>query len=210
VIIRNLFPTPVAFFDFNQNLTEEELQFIIDQTEVNNEGNTTSKNSRILKSEKLLKLRDFIENSMKEYFNKVYAPKNDVELYITQSWANYTKKGQWHHKHAHSNSFVSGVFYPQADRSVDKIYFYKDNKEPISIPTNTFNEYNSKSWWYEVGTGDLILFPSDLTHMVRTKQDDNTRISISFNTFLKGYIGVDEDMTGLHLGEEEHGAFCTT
>jgi len=46
------------------------------------------------------------------------------------------------------------------------------------------------------------LFPSGLTHMVETKEDDNTRISIAFNTFLKGYIGSDESLTGLNLREE--------
>jgi hypothetical protein len=62
--------------------------------------------------------------------------------------------------------------------------------------------WNSESWWYETGAGDLIIFPSNLTHMVQTKQGDGTRISISFNTFVKGYIGSDESLTGLHLGEE--------
>jgi hypothetical protein len=94
------------------------------------------------------------------------------------------------------------VFYPQADSKVDKIYFYKDGYERIKIPAAEYNTYNSESWWFEVGAGDLILFPSHLTHMVQTKEDDNTRISIAFNTFLKGYIGSDESLTGLHLGEE--------
>jgi uncharacterized protein (TIGR02466 family) len=125
-----------------------------------------------------------------------------VSLYLTQSWANYTEVGQFHHKHSHPNSVVSGVFYPQADRAVDKIYFYKDGYERIKIPAAEFNPYNSESWWFEVGAGDLILFPSHLTHMVETKVGDNTRISIAFNTFLKGYIGSDESLTGLHLGEE--------
>ena len=84
---------------------------------------------------------------------------------------------------------VSGVFYPQANREFDKIYFYKDGYERIKVPAAEYNPYNSESWWFEVGAGDLILFPSHLTHMVQTKQDDNTRISIAFNTFLKGYIG---------------------
>ena len=121
---------------------------------------------------------------------------------LKQSWANYTEAGQYHHKHAHPNSVVSGVFYPQANREFDKIYFYKDGYERIKVPAAEYNHYNSESWWFEVGAGDLILFPSHLTHMVQTKEDDNTRISIAFNTFLKGYIGSDESLTGLHLGEE--------
>jgi uncharacterized protein (TIGR02466 family) len=202
MVINNLFPTPVAFFGLNRDLTEEELLFIKKQMRHQNEGNTTTDNRKILKSTELTKIRDFIENSMLEYFKSIHAPKFDVTPYITQSWANFTEPGQYHHKHAHPNSIISGVFYPQADRAVDKIYFYKDGYERISIPTAEFNPYNSDSWWFEVGAGDLILFPSHLTHMVETKQGDNTRISIAFNTFLKGYIGSDENLTGLKLREE--------
>jgi uncharacterized protein (TIGR02466 family) len=137
-----------------------------------------------------------------EYFKAIHAPKFDVSLYLTQSWANYTEAGQYHHKHAHPNSVVSGVFYPQANKEVDKIYFYKDGYERIKVPAAEYNPYNSESWWFEVGAGDLILFPSHLTHMVKTKEDKNTRISIAFNTFLKGYIGSDESLTGLNLREE--------
>jgi uncharacterized protein (TIGR02466 family) len=202
VNIHNLFPIPVAFFKFGRDLTEAELEFIKGQEHYANEGNTTSKDRKILKNKELTELRDFIEDSMLEYFKTVYAPKNEVSLYLTQSWANYTEVGQYHHKHTHPNSLVSGVFYPQADKSVDKIYFYKDGYENINIPPAEYNPYNSQSWWFEVGAGDLIFFPSSLTHMVQTKEGDNTRISIAFNTFLKGYIGSDESLTGLHLGEE--------
>jgi len=202
VNINNLFPTPVAFFKFGRDLTEAELEFIKGQEHYPNEGNTTSKDRKILKSKELTEIRDFIEDSMLEYFKAIHAPKFDVSLYLTQSWANYTEQGQHHHRHSHPNSLVSGVFYPQADREVDKIYFYKDGYERIKIPASEFNLYNSESWWFEVGAGDLILFPSHLTHMVQTKEGAQTRISIAFNTFLKGQIGSDESLTGLYLGEE--------
>jgi uncharacterized protein (TIGR02466 family) len=202
MVINNLFPTPIAFFKFGRDLTKVELEFIKYQNNYANEGNTTSKDRKILKSKELTDIREFIEDSMLEYFKEIHAPKFDVSLYMTQSWANYTQIGQYHHKHSHPNSVVSGVFYPQADSKVDKIYFYKDGYERIKIPAAEYNTYNSESWWFEVGAGDLILFPSHLTHMVQTKKDDNTRISIAFNTFLKGYIGSDENLTGLHLGEE--------
>ncbi len=71
--------------------------------------------------------------------------------------------------------------------------------QQIKLPTENFNLFNSESWWFEVATGDLMLFPSSLTHMVETVKSDKTRISISFNTFPKGYVGEDLDLTGLHL-----------
>jgi hypothetical protein len=181
--IQNLFPLPVGFARLGRDLTKTELDFILGQERYANEGNTTSADRKIL-------------------VGKVHDPKGDVSLYITQSWSNYTEPGQWHHKHAHPNSFISGVFYPQADRLVDKIYFYKSGYERIKLQPDTWNHWNSESWWYEVGAGDLILFPSHLEHMVQTKVGDETRVSIAFNTFLKGHIGVDESLTGLQLGEE--------
>ena len=200
--INNLFPTAVGFSKLGRDLTEEELLFIKKQVRHPNEGNTTSDNRKILKSVEMTEIREFIEDAMLDYFKSVYAPKFDVTPYITQSWANFTEPGQYHHKHSHPNSIISGVFYPQADRETDKIYFYKDGYERIKLTAGEYNPYNSESWWYETGAGDLIIFPSSLTHMVQTKQGDGTRISISFNTFLKGYIGSDENLTGLHLGEE--------
>lgn len=200
--INNLFPIPVAFFNLGRDLTDIENEFIKNQDHYANEGNTTSKDRKILKNKELTELREFIEDSVTEYFKSVQAPKYDVSLYLTQSWANYTEAGQYHHKHSHSNSIVSGVFYSQANRNVDRIYFYKEGYERIKLPTDDYNLYNSDSWWFEVGSGDLILFPSNLAHMVQTKEDENTRISIAFNTFLKGYIGSDESLTGLHLKEE--------
>ena len=202
MVINNLFPTAVGFSKLGRDLTVSELEFIIGQVRYPNEGNTTSKNRKLLKSVELTEIREFIEDAMLEYFKSVHAPKFDVTPYITQSWSNYTEPGQYHHKHAHPNSIISGVFYPQADRESDRIYFYKDGYERIKLPAAEYNPHNSESWWFEVGAGDLILFPSHLTHMVQTKEDDNTRISIAFNTFLKGYIGSDESLTGLHLGEE--------
>jgi len=196
----NLFPTAVTYFDFGSKLTDLELKFITEQETRNNDGNTTSINNNLFESAELAEIARFCEESLQQYFKEVYAPKHDVIPYITQSWANYTKKGQWHHKHEHSNSFISGVFYVQAQKDIDKIYFYKNGYQQIKLPTDNYNLYNSDSWWLGVETGQLILFPSHLTHMVQAVQTDETRISISFNTFLKGYIGNDMELTGLHLG----------
>ena len=196
----NLFPTAVTYFDFGSKLTDLELKFITEQETRNNDGNTTSINNNLFESAELAEVARFCEESLQQYFKEVYAPKHDVIPYITQSWANYTKKGQWHHKHEHPNSFISGVFYVQAQKDIDKIYFYKNGYQQIKLPTDNYNLYNSDSWWLGVETGQLILFPSHLTHMVQAVQTDETRISISFNTFLKGYIGNDLELTGLHLG----------
>jgi len=205
-MIHNLFPTPIGRYELGRDLTAKELSFLKKQETRSNMGNITSTNNTILKSKELTNLRDFIETKVSEYFTEVYKPKHKVGLKVTQSWTNYTENGQYHHKHAHPNSFVSGVFYIQSDKEKDKIYFYKDGYQQIKFPPSEWNVWNSESWWFEVGTGDLMLFPSSLTHMVQTVESEKTRISLAFNTFPVGHVGDEMNLTGLSLGELD-GAF---
>jgi hypothetical protein len=95
---------------------------------------------------------------------------------------------------------VSGVLYLKAARERDKIHFYKEIYQQIKLPTNNYNLYNSESWWFEVSTGDLLLFPSSLIHMVEPVQGDD-RVSLSFNTFPVGYVGDESSLTALYLKE---------
>jgi uncharacterized protein (TIGR02466 family) len=198
-MINNLFPTAVGFYELDNPVTEEELQFIKDLETRSNEGNTTSVDNYLLKSKEMKRIAAFIDKSVQDYFKTVYAPKHKVKPYVTQSWANYTNKGQFHHKHAHPNSFISGVFYVAADPAKDRIFFYKDGYQQIKVTTESWNPWNSESWWYEVAAGKVVLFPSNLTHMVETVQTDDTRISIAFNTFLEGVTGDSKSLTELLL-----------
>ena len=198
--MHNLFPTPVGMFDLGREFTEAEMAFILGLPQHDNMGNTTSDDNEVLKREPMAELNKFMEASVQEYLTAVYAPKNGTKMRITQSWCNYTKPGQFHHKHAHPNSFISGVFYLQTTAQ-DKIYFYRDGYQQIKMPTDNWNVYNSESWWFEATKGRLILFPSSLTHMVETVKGDDTRISMSFNTFPVGHVGDDRSLTGLYLGD---------
>ena len=198
--IVNLFPTAVGMFDLSREFTEVERNYLLNQEHAPNMGNTTSKFRFILRDDSMIDLRAFVQNSIDAYFNNVIAPSKDASLYVTQSWTNYSKKGQWHHAHEHPNSILSGVFYIQTD-NVDKIYFEKNHYEQIQFPTENFNLYNSKSWWLEATQGRLVLFPSSLRHNVPPVETDHTRVSLSFNTFAKGLIGAEENLTALEVGQ---------
>jgi uncharacterized protein (TIGR02466 family) len=197
LVTYNIFPTAVVKFELGREYTAEEITFIDSQETNKNEGNTTSNDRYVLRHWAMANLKAFVEASVNEYLRSIYAPKNEVSLRVTQSWLNYCQPGQFHHKHAHSNSFISGVLYIKAARERDRIYFYKDGYEQITLPTENYNVYNSNSWWLEVGAGDLMLFPSNLTHMVQSVQQE--RVSLSFNTFPIGYVGEEKSLTALHL-----------
>jgi uncharacterized protein (TIGR02466 family) len=194
--MENLFPIPIGFFKYDG---EVDTDFLAGQPQRPNDGNTSSEDKYLLKQKKLLNLRQFIEKSLHEYFMATFCPKNDAHLKITQSWLNWTKPGQFHHKHAHPNSLISGCYYVNAHKNSDKIFFYRDGYQRIKFPPAEWNPYNSESWWYPVGTGDLVLFPSSLTHMVQPVEGEDTRISLAFNTFPIGVIGDENELTALQL-----------
>jgi len=199
--INSIFSTPIYISKLNRELTKKELS-LIDKIKLDvfkNEGNTTSNDNYILNNKTFKDLKTDLDLRVQDYFNKVISPANNITPYITQSWLNYTKTNQYHHKHAHPNSLVSGVFYINCDDKFDKIKFFNDLYKTIKLEVKDWNVWNSESWWFSVKTGDIILFPSSLTHMVETKEGDNTRISLAFNVFIKGTVGNNKNLTELIL-----------
>jgi uncharacterized protein (TIGR02466 family) len=199
--INGIFPTPIYISKLNRDLTNKELLFIdkIKLDVFKNEGNTTSSDNYILNNKLFKNLKTELDLRIQDYFDKIICPANNITPYITQSWLNYTETNQYHHKHAHPNSLVSGVFYINCNEEFDKIKFFNEKYQTIKPEVKDWNIWNSESWWFSVKTGDVILFPSSLTHMVETKQGDNTRISLAFNVFIKGTVGNNKNLTELHL-----------
>ena len=197
--IHSIFPTPIYISKLNRELTNKELSFI-DKTKldvIKNEGNLSSKDNYILNQKELKDFKKELYLRVEDYFNKIISPSDNITPYITQSWLNYTETNQYHHKHNHSNSLISGVFYINCNEEFDKIKFFKHDYKIIKPEVKDWNLYNSESWWFPVKTGDIILFSSSLTHMVETKEGDNTRISLAFNVFIKGTVGNNKELTEL-------------
>lgn len=198
--VQYIFPIPIGFYNLDRELSIQEHDFILASQRKKNIGNEKTIITNVLDQLELSQIRNFIDHAVEDFFVQIYQPRNDVTLRITQSWVNYTGNNQYHHKHSHPNSFVSGVFYIQVDEFVDKIYFYNESYRQIEIPANEYNIYNSKSWWFPCITGQLLLFPSHCSHMVETRpENEKLRISLSFNTFPVGELGDIEALTSLKL-----------
>jgi len=199
--INGIFPIPVYISKLDRELTKKELSFV-DKSKLDfykNDGNINSNDNYILNQKVFGSLKEDLYLRVEDYFKKVLSYTDAVTPYITQSWLNYTETNQYHHKHAHPNSIVSGVFYINCHEELDKIKFFKEDYKTIKPEIKDWNLYNSETWWFTVKTGDIILFPSSLTHMVETKEGDNTRISLAFNVFIKGTIGNNKNLTELIL-----------
>lgn len=199
-VIHGIFPTPLIFTNIEREFTKEELEFFDEQskTTFKNEGNIRSLDNYLMRHDPMTTIKQEITSALQLYLDEIIKPKDDVKPYITQSWLNYTDENQYHHKHAHPNSFLSGVMYVNADPEKDKITLFNDSVyKQIKLYPKEWNLYNAESWFFTVKPGDIVVFPSSLIHMVEQKAGNNIRTSLAFNSFLRGAIGDKQSLTEL-------------
>jgi len=215
--ITGIFQTPVYTTELRKKFSKKELDFIIDQEKASQIGTDSksknlakkilgpaysklyapSENKFILNKKELKDLKKELELILQDYFDKIICSPDDITPYITQSWLNYSEPGKFHHEHNHPNSYISGVVYVQCHETLDKISFVNHSYKIIRPEVKEHNVFNSLTWTIPVKTNDVILFPSSLSHFVPPNEGDNTRISLSFNTFIKGTVGLMNSATGL-------------
>jgi uncharacterized protein (TIGR02466 family) len=203
-MIQSIFPIPLGFYELEKPLNKSEHKYFSSLELHRNQGNFCSVDRQILENKKMNRLKKFFINSLKDYASDTYDFKNDVELYITQSWINLSEPKDYHHQHSHPNSILSGVFYIDVDDEKDKINFFQNSINDLfrgnafSFEHSNFNDFNSQTWWMPSITGRLYIFPSGLPHDVSPNKDrTKNRTSLSFNTFVKGTLGKNNNSTEL-------------
>ena len=113
---------------------------------------------------------------------------------ITGMWGNILKKGESHDVHTHSNNWLSGVYYLEAD-DTEGISFLDPRPAASVFQPHCYSSIdNSHLIKYPAKKNQIYFFPSWLMHYVPTVMNDNLRISIAFNIQLKGNVGVPEDL----------------
>ena len=111
--------------------------------------------------------------------------RHNVDVVIKDSWLTRTQKNEYHHRHLHSCSEISGVYYIKTNGNEGSINFHPPSKTLFSsrIFLNQTKEID-----YEPMVGRLILFPSLIEHHVISNQTDDDRISLSFNIILRDRV----------------------
>jgi uncharacterized protein (TIGR02466 family) len=200
-MIYRIFPTTIYVEKLNINLSKEQIDFFksCQGSILKNEGNTTSQDNYILNNPILDNLKKEIELHLNHYFYDVMEYSNDASLYITQSWLNFSDNNQYHHAHDHPNSIIAGVFYINCPTDDDKISFLKTEYTSIKLNIKNRNDYNSNLMHLSVKNNFLTLFPSNLKHKVPAQNRPGVRVSLSFNTFVKGTLGTDQNLSRLVL-----------
>ena len=191
-----LFSIPVCISSEAYNMSSVELNFIKNlKRRDSNESNTVTENQYILELPELNNLKKWIQEYINTYFFEFLKIKDIDEVYTTQSWSNITKKGKNHPRHNHPNSVVSGVMHFEDDDA--NLNFYSNNKHfPFEFNYKEYDPFNSQSWSWPTKKYKLFLFPSTINHDVDTQKINRDRISLSFNTWIKGTVG-DESISSL-------------
>ena len=113
----------------------------------------------------------------------------DIE--ITNMWGNIlrAKEQRAHRPHAHSNNFLSGVFYLKTSPQTTPIQFFDPRPQasvlkPRKSADNNINS-NISEFYSQTGLG--VMFPAWLQHWVPETLDE--RISIAWNVLVRGEHG---------------------
>jgi uncharacterized protein (TIGR02466 family) len=111
-------------------------------------------------------------------------------------WFNISSHGNYQEYHQHSNSHFSVVYYVNSSKNCGNIVF--KNAEaitdmfPLPVENSCINLNSAKTHYIIPKESDLLIFRSNLMHMVEKNYSDDDRISISMNFVLvpklKNYI----------------------
>ena len=202
--VARLFPVPLGMVDLSEELDKKEVRTLVEfasdinNVKLNQNRNLNTIDSYILRNQKLptSKLNETLNKYLNAFAYNVMGYEDIAKFYITQSWLNVNPKGTSHHRHLHPNSIISGVLYLQSDDRCGNIIFHKEEysarNSTIKLckkkDENGINEANNE--WISINPAQytLILFPSTLEHSVNVSDSLQNRISLSFNTFVKGKI----------------------
>jgi uncharacterized protein (TIGR02466 family) len=184
-----------------RNFHQDELEFFDNEktTAMQNIGNLMGDDQYILDRPEMVNIRIIVQNELDNYLKKVYSPKNNLTIEITQSWLSWLDPGQYFHEHQHQNSLVSGCLYINANRNYDAIIFHKKEFQQIYIPAGSDNQWNTTMATCPVNTGDIVLFPSKITHSVAPTRNNYTRTTLAFNSFVRGEIREGRHLLDLSL-----------
>ena len=196
----HIFPVPVLITKYEHSI-EDEFKFIekLRYLEQKENGNFKSDDTYLLKHKELALIKNFLYESLNKFTQKILMTKQ--KLVITQCWTNRNPPHSKHHEHVHPNSIISGVFYFRQSKTLPPIQFSKTMQDGVKLTPEKYNQFNAETFLLPMVDGELVLFPSSLRHSVPLNHGNDTRYSMSFNTFCIEELGSKETLTHLNIKE---------
>lgn len=155
-----------------------------------------SVNQRLLNEFQMLKIKNSIEQKLKEYLFDYLKLDKNLSIKHQCSWAVKHGYGDKSHIHRHSNSLFSGVLYFKIPHNSGNYLTFYNNQSSFSTSTinlsfEEYNWYNSNEWKFYVEEKTILIFPSHVYHKAPISESYDNRYCISFNYFINGEIKID-------------------
>jgi uncharacterized protein (TIGR02466 family) len=103
-------------------------------------------------------------------------------------WFNISSPENFQEFHQHPGCHFSAVYYVKAPVNSGRIVFMSPENFtdmfPLPIPANNFNNLSYKSYYYDPCESMILIFRSNIAHMVEKNLSGEDRISIAMNFVL--------------------------
>jgi len=162
-----------------------------------------SVDNSILNHKKLNRIKNIIWSEFCKYVDQVLEIEDD--FYMSNSWCTLQEKRGSHPYHNHPGSMFSSAYYAQAH---DGFLFFSKPKSIIQSGFNfdykikNYNYFNSLTCKIPVTTGDLIIFPADISHESGEHKSPETRIMLGASYFIKGKLGFKKKYNQMDITEK--------
>jgi len=179
--MKDLFPIPLLMEKINNlDSVREQILNVRNEKSSNRENYTSFYDEHPMEDIEWDEIRNQIIAAGQTFINQVSNSNDPVKIH---AWWNVYNEHNHHCWHYHGDSKASGTLYIYADRNSVPIMF----KSPIEnlVENTRLKLYNRwiQNFTHQPETGDLLIWPSWLVHMVPEQKDvpQNLRVSLSFN-----------------------------
>lgn len=135
-----------------------------------------------IKDESLFEeFKEIVEMNIEE-FAKRYRIRSNLKLTCDALWINIAPPGEHQEMHKHDKSHFSLAYYVKTPENCGNIVF--NNLEMLVsdvLPVDGFGEFYTDSCTYTAEESKLIIFRSNLLHLVEKNRSNEDRCSISAN-----------------------------
>jgi uncharacterized protein (TIGR02466 family) len=137
--------------------------------------NETTYNS--LNDPKFFELTRWIQKCVDEFSEEYGYHK----MWPINMWFNVYEKGDSQEFHCHGPHHLSCIYYADVKKDDSRIIFNRNPWPMVQMPVERPCPVNFDQVWYTPERGMLLVFKSDMMHMVERKVTDDIRISFSYN-----------------------------
>jgi uncharacterized protein (TIGR02466 family) len=177
------------FYSAKENGTfnnQEMYELLLDYKSKNPSNNTwysdTYNSLRVIDLNKIEYFKPLVECCKNHVikFSKEYGVVTE-NLICNDAWFNIAHNGEYQEFHYHPKSHFSVVYYIKAPTNCGKIILKSHEEDMFPLPTITDTPATLKLLLYEPVESDIIIFRSNLHHMVEKNMSGQDRVSIAMN-----------------------------